>query len=31
MLKKKKKKYPHNSICEKQVILFMIPNGEGCK
>ena len=30
MLKKKEKKYPHNSIREKQV-LFMIPNGEGCK
>ena len=32
---KKKKIYPayvskHNSDCEKQVVLFKIPNGEGC-
>ena len=36
MLKKKKKIYPayvskYNSNREKQVILLMIPNGEGCK
>ena len=35
MYAKKEKIYPayiskHNSDCEKQVILLMIPNGEGC-